>query len=205
MANLIQSIRQYPSVNAFRRVGRNGDDPRGWEYAPVPGDVLAGADQDGFYVLGALNIRSKTDVRRCYMDLSTPERINDYAYVVDGNEVRCEVPREFGGELIPEIAIDGFGIYELFYSKRAPEFGIDVLRRGLAASRRKRFIAEDLGYILRDEGRHREAVEMFQVAADEEVSSYFVYGELAALYEKLGEEEKHRKYAKLFDRGGRRA
>jgi hypothetical protein len=155
MPNLIQAITQHPTVNAFRRVESDGDDPRGWEHAPVPGDVLADADQEGFYVLGAMNIRSKTDVRRCYMNLSTPERINDRAYIFDGGELRDDYPYKLSGDFIPAIAIDGFGIYELFYSKIAPELGIDVLRRGLAASKRKHFIAEDLGYILRDEGRPR--------------------------------------------------
>jgi hypothetical protein len=203
MPELIQAITQHPTVNAFRRLERNGDDPRRWEYAPVPGEVVADADQDGFYVLGALNIRSKTDVRRCYMDISTPERINDYAYWFDGGRLCYDYPRKIGGEFIPAIAIDGFGVYELFYSKIAPGLGIDVLRRGLAASKRKNCIAEDLGYILRDEGRNREAAEMFQIAADEKVSSCFIYGELAQLYRKLGETQNHKKYAAIFERGGR--
>jgi hypothetical protein len=203
MPNLIEAITKHPTVNAFRRVERGGDDQREWEYVPEAGEVVADADQDGFYILGAMNIRSKSDVRRCYMDISTPERINDYAYFLNGRGLRHDYPHKLAGEFIPAIAIDGFGIYELFYSKTAPDLGIEVLRRGLAASKRKHFIAEDLGYILRDEGRHREAAEMFQMAVDEEVSSYFIYGELAELYHKLGENEKHEKYAALFKRGGR--
>jgi uncharacterized protein HemY len=73
-----------------------------------------------------------------------------------------------------------------------------VLKRGLAASKRKHFIAEDLGYIFRDEGRYQEAAEMFQLAADEEVSSYFIYGELAQMYVKIGNVEKQKKYAEQF-------
>jgi hypothetical protein len=200
MTNLIQAISQHPTVNVFRAIRRNGDDPRWWEYTPLPGELLGDADQDGYYILGAMNIHSKSDVRRCYMDLSTPERISDYAYLFDGDELRYDYPHKLGGEFISAIAVDGFGNYELFYSKIAPELGIEVLRRGLAASKRKHFIAEDLGYILRDEGRDREAAEMFQMAADEEVSSYFIYGELAELYRKLGATGKHRKYAALFER-----
>lgn len=203
MPNLLQAITQHPTVNAFRRLTDNGDDPREWEYAPEPGEVVVAADREAFYVVGAMNILSKTDVRRCYIDLSTPERINDYAYVLDGGELRFDYPYKLGGEFIPAIAIDGSGVYELFYSKIAPELGIDVLRRGLAASKRKHFIAEDLAYILRDEGRNREAAEMYQIAADDEVSSYFIYAELAELYRKLGQTEKHRKYASLFEQGGR--
>jgi hypothetical protein len=201
-SNLIETITLHPTVNAFRRLKANGDDPRLWEYTAEFGDVVTEADEDGFYILGAMNIRSTTDVRRCYLDVSMPERINDYAYVFDGGELRYDYPHKLVGEFIPAIAIDGFGLYELFYSKIAPELGIDILRRGLAASKRKRFIAQDLGYILRDEGRDAEAADMFQIAADEEISSYFIYGELADLYRKLGQTDKHRKYAALFERGG---
>jgi hypothetical protein len=51
----------------------------------------------------------------------------------------------------------------------------------------------------------REAAEMFQLAADEEVSSYFIYGELAELYRKLGEAEKYKNYTALFEEDGKGA
>jgi tetratricopeptide (TPR) repeat protein len=205
MPNLIEAITQYPDINAFRRLEQDADvdDPRECQYVPVPGDVVADADQSEFYILGAMNILSKTDIRRCYMDVSTPERINDYAYLFDGRELHYDYSHKLGGECIPAIALDGFGVYELFHSKISPELGIEVLRRGLRACRRKRFIAHDLGYILRDEGRYREAAEMFQLAADEEVPSYFTYGELASLYGKLGDSEKHARYEALFERARR--
>jgi hypothetical protein len=207
MPNLVQVIAQRPTVNAFKRVAGNGDDPRLWKYAPVFGDVVPEADKTGFYILGAFHIRSKTDVSRCYLDLSTPERINEHAYIPDDGELRYDRPRNLDGEFISAIAVDGFGNYGLFYSKIAPELGIDVLRRGLAASQRKHFIAEDLGYILRNEGRAREAAAAFQIAADEEVSSHYIYLELAELSRKLGRAAKYSKYAALFDkaegRGGR--
>lgn len=207
MPNLIELITKYPTINAFRRVDseeEEGDDPSKWEFEPEPGDVVANADQTGFYVLGAMNILAKTDVRRCYMDICTPERINTYAYFLDGHELRYDYYHKLEGEFIPAIALDGFGNYNLFYSKVSPELGIDVLRRGLRASRRKHYIAEDLGYILRDEGRYGESAAMFEIAAAEEVSSYFIYGELAELYRKIGETEKHKHYLALFERGPRR-
>ena len=200
MSTLIQEIAKNPTVKAFRRVRCAGDDVCSWQFEPSPGDVVANADRDGFYVIAAMCIDSQSEVRQCYMDISLPERINDYAYFIDGDELRYDFPRRIGGEIIPAIAIDGFGVYDLFYSKIAPELGIEVLKRGLAASKRKHFIAEDLGYIFRDEGRYQEAAEMFQLAADEEVSSYFIYGELAQMYGKIGDVEKQKKYAELFKR-----
>jgi len=198
LAKLIQAIAANPHIKAFRRVGRGGGDIRAWEFEPIPGDVVPDADRSGFVVIAALNVISKSNVRRCYMDLSLPERVNDYVYFVSENEIHYAHPRKFEGETVAAIAIDGFGFYELFYSRIAPELGIEVLRRGLAASKRKHFIAEDLGYILRDEGRYKEAAAMFQIAADEGPSSDFIYGELAQLYGKIGDAEKQKKYAELF-------
>ncbi len=105
MPTLIQAIAKNPTVNAFRRVSRGSDNVRDWQFEPSPGDVVANADRDGFYVIAAMNIISERNVCRCYM---------------------------------------------------------------------------------------------FQLAADEEVSSYFIYGELAQMYGKIGEAEKQKKYAELF-------
>ena len=88
MTTLIQAIAQNPTVNAFRRNRRGSDDVRDWQFEPSPGDVVANADRDGFYVISALNIISNGDVRRCYMDISLPERITDYAYFITGDELR---------------------------------------------------------------------------------------------------------------------
>ncbi len=89
----------------------------------------------------------------------------------------------------------------MFYATGAPQIGIDVLKRGLAQCSRKQFIAQDLGYILRDEKRYREAADMFELVVAEEVPSYFTYGELAQLYAHLGDGEKHAKYSALYARG----
>jgi hypothetical protein len=199
LPTLIQTIAANPGIKAFRRVGRGGMDIHNWQFEPIPGDVVAEADRDEFCVIAAMNIISKTDVRQCYMDVSLPERITDCVYFIVGNEIHYSSSRKFGGETIPASAIDGFGVYELFYSKVAPALGIEILRRGLAASKRKHFIAEDLGYIFRDEGRYQKAAEMFQLAVDEGASSYFIYGELAEIYGKIGNVEKQKKYAQLFE------
>ena len=139
-------------------------------------------------------------IGNCYMDISLPERINDYTYFVADEDIRQKYTHEVNGDVIPAIAIDCFGDYELFYSKIAPEVGIEVLRRGLGIGNRKACIAQDLGYIYSDEHRYREAAEMFQIAADEGVSSYFVYDELASAYLQIGELEKARKYKQLYNR-----
>lgn len=108
MPNLLEAIKLYPTANAFRVDYHEDEDPLEWECVPLPGDVLVDADQEGYFILAALNIRSTTDVRRCYLDLSTPERINDSVYMLDGDELRYQYTHELEGDCIPAIAIDFF-------------------------------------------------------------------------------------------------
>jgi uncharacterized protein HemY len=84
--------------------------------------------------------------------------------------------------------------------QKAAAAWIDILKRGLAIAKRKHYIAEDLGYIFRDERRFREAAEMFKIAVDEGPSSYFIYGELAGAYAQLGDTANKKKYSELFKR-----
>ena len=129
---------------------------------------------------------------------SLPERINDYAYFLHGHEIEFRYTHECDGDVICAVPIDCFGVYELFYSRIAPDLGIDVLHKGLALSQNKQHIAQDLGYILRDERRFAEAAKAFQLAVDVGPSSYFIYGELASCYDEIGDAANARKYFDLF-------
>jgi hypothetical protein len=97
MATLVQEIAENPAVNAFRRVRHLGGDVCNWQFEPSPGDVIANADRDGYYVIAAMCIVSQSEVRRCYMDISLPERINDYAYFIDEDELRYDYPSRIEG------------------------------------------------------------------------------------------------------------
>lgn len=148
----------------------------------------------------AFNVQPDGTFLDCYMDVNLPERISDYAFFVHGDSVRFGYHHEFPGQVIPAVAIDCFGVYELFYCRWAPEIGIKVLKQGLAIANRKRCIAQDLGYIFRDERRFQEAAQMFKLAVEEGPSSYFIYGELAVAYAKLGDIENEKRYFAMFKR-----
>jgi tetratricopeptide (TPR) repeat protein len=148
----------------------------------------------------ALNLLPDDTIRDCYMDINLPERISDHAFFVEDGALRFGYHHEFPGQVLPAAALDCSGVYDLFYAKQRPELGIDILKRGLAIAKRKRYIAEDLGYIFRDERRFREAAEMFKIAVEEGPSSYFIYGELAAAYAELGDEANQKKYSAMFKR-----
>jgi tetratricopeptide (TPR) repeat protein len=156
-----------------------------WNLEPIQTPTLR--DHDGFFILKGLLVRTSVEPEPCYIDLSMPERISDYVYVSDGKTIRqCYRHELTSSEVVSTIAVEGFGVYELFYSKINPEAGIKVLREGLALALDKTAIAEDLGYILRDEKRIEEAIEAFSIAIRSGPSSYFVFIERARLFESLG-------------------
>ena len=200
MARFIDAIADNPDVMFFRVIESSAELPRDWKLEPLPTDLLSDTGADGLHVMKALNVLPDGTTCDCYMDINLPERISDYAYFHKNGSLRFGYHHEFPGEIIPAAAVDCFGVYELFYSRRRPELGIDVLRRGLAAAKRKQCIAQDLGYILRDERRFQEAAEMFKIAVEEGPSSYFIYGELAGAYAELGDAANERKYMAMFIR-----
>jgi tetratricopeptide (TPR) repeat protein len=143
---------------------------------------------DQFVMVRAINLDDRS-ARTYYMDLSLPERINDYTYVLDGHELH-QIPTytfEPEGVVIPAVACEVFGDYALYYSRPDPEVGIAVLREGLTHATNKTTIAEDLGYICRDEGRVQEAIDAFSIAIGEGPSTYFTYLERATLHDQIGD------------------
>jgi hypothetical protein len=195
---LIDALRDLPGIAIFRIDVTNVDDPADWNADAVDSPVLH--KQEGFFLVRAKIVRPDASVQDCYMDISLPERINDSTYFFDGKSLAVKNTHKCEGDVICAVPIDCFGNYELFYSKINPEVGLQILRSGLSMSQSKHYIAEDSGYILRDEGRFIEAAAMFQIAANEGPSSYFLYGELASCYSAIGDSGKAKIYQELFDR-----
>jgi tetratricopeptide (TPR) repeat protein len=184
--------------------GWEAENPQAWELEPLEMKLLSDTNCDGLHVLKAFNVQPDGTILDCYMDVNLPERISDYAFFIHGDSLRFGYHHEFPGQIVPAVAIDCFGLYEQFYCRWAPEIGISVLKRGLAVAKRKRYIAQDLGYIFRDEWRFQEAAQMFKLAVDEGPSSYFIYGELAEAYAKLGDIENEKRYFAMFKRAEKR-
>jgi tetratricopeptide (TPR) repeat protein len=197
---LIKALARYPGTRIFR-VEHSEVDQANWEAEPIDSAVLL--ESEDFYIVKAKHILSNGAIQDCYMDISLPERINDYTYFFNGESLKVYYSYELDGDVICAVPIDCFGVYLLFYSKINPDIGIKILKEGLTISSRKAYIAEDLGYILRDEGRFREAAEIFQISVDEIPSSNYIYGELAACYAQIGKTEKAEKYQKMFDQYNR--
>jgi hypothetical protein len=200
MPKLAAALTGNPEVKFFRVLDSESPQPDGWELEPLQTELLSDTESDGLHVMKACNILPDHSIRDCHMDIFLPERISDYAFFLEKESFRFGYRHQFPGEIIPAAAIDCFGLYDLFYSRISPEVGINVLKRGLAIAKRKRCIAEDLGYIFRDEKRFREAAEMFKIAVDEGPSSSFICRELAAVYAELGNTEDEKKYMEMCKR-----
>lgn len=196
---LIDALTQDPTARILAVLDSELDDEADWAVEPVDAVVLEESETTDHFVVEAKNVLPDGTAMSCHIDVGLPERISERAFFVRDACLDVRSIFEPDGEIICAVPIDCFGVYDLFYSKVAPEIGIDVLKAGLAASPRKRYIAEDLGYILRDEERFEEASGMFQIAVDEGPSSYFIYGELAGCYDEIGQTDRAQKYHQLFD------
>jgi hypothetical protein len=164
-----------------------------WDVTPINAEILAAeyvqeGMLDGLFLLKALFLSQQNEPRSCYLDVSMPERISDSAYFPEGDTIIRSDLYKLQGEVIPLVAIEGFGVYDMFYSHINPEVGLNVLRQGLSLAKRKSFIAADMGYILRDEQRHEEAISAFTIAIEEDPASPNLYIERAMLMDLVGDE-----------------
>ncbi|WP_425396845.1 tetratricopeptide repeat protein [Aeoliella sp.] len=199
LIDVLLSNPRIPIFGRFEGLESEEDNEDDWYLEPIDAPLLEESEVSHFFVVKAKRVLpGKVD--DCYIDICLPERISDHAYFVREGRLEKGYHHEFSGEIICAVPIDCFGVYDLFYSRTMPELGIEILQRGLEVASRKTFIAEDLGYILRDEGRFAEAADMFQLAVDNESSANGIIAELAACYEGSGQSELAAKYRALLDR-----
>ena len=160
-------------------------------------------EEENYYIIKAFEVseNNKTD---CYIGIMAPERIAEIVIKQGSNgQTKVESIYDQVKSIIPSIASECFGDYELYYSKENSQIGIDILKSGLTIATNKNVVAEDLGYILRDEGRIEEAIEAFKISEENGPSSEYTFWELAGLYEQLGQTDKQTEYRQKYkDNGG---
>jgi len=188
-------------VNIFVVTNQDYENELKWDIEPTDFELLP--EEENIYIVKALQVcpNGTTD---CFLEIATPERIAETVInTTASGKVTAKSIYDVKNTVIPAIASDCFGSYELYYAKENPQIGINVLRNGLDKAVNKNVVAEDLGYILRDECRIEEAIEAFKISEENEPSSEYIYLELSRLYQELGQSSEQLKYEQKYkDNGG---
>jgi len=197
----LKDIYKERNTNVFIVTEQDDDNELNWTIEPTDFELIP--EEENYYFVKAFEV-SENEKTDCYIGIMTPERIAEIVIKQNSSgQTKFESIYDQEKTIIPAIASDCFGDYELFYSKENPQTGIDILKSGLTIATNKNVVAEDLGYILRDEGRIEEAVEAFKISEENGPSSEYTFWELAGLYEQLGQIDKQTEYRqKYIDNGG---
>jgi tetratricopeptide (TPR) repeat protein len=192
----VQDINQDgQATKIFTVTDSENENPLKWTIEPTKLEIIP--EEEGHYIVIAKQVYADKTVD-CFLNIMTPERISEMVLKIKNGMVSAESKYDQESSVIPAIASDCFGVYELYYATENPQIGIDILNNGLQKSIKKTVIAEDLGYILRDENRPEEAIEAFLISEQLTPSSEYIYAELAQLYEKIGQKEKQAEYEEKF-------
>ncbi|MGA2297263.1 MAG: hypothetical protein ABSG15_06935 [FCB group bacterium] len=172
------------------------DNPLNWQIETTDLELIPYIE--GHFIVKALEVYADKTVD-CYINMVTPERISDYIFKIENENIICSPFYKQNHSIISAVPSDCFGNYDLYYAKENPQIGIDILKEGLSKAKNKSFIAEELGYILSDENRITEAIEAFLISENNNPSSEGIYCELADLYKQLGNFEKQKYYLDKFE------
>jgi tetratricopeptide (TPR) repeat protein len=189
------------NTKVFVVTNQDDDNELNWTIESTAFELLP--EEENSYFVKAMQV-STDGTTDCYIGIITPERIAETVIKKNAKgQAIIESIYDQERTIIPAIASECFGVYELFYAKENPQIGIDILKNALAKAINKNVVAEDLAYILRDEGRIKEAIEAFKISEEFGPSSVYTYWELAGLYGELGEAEKQAAYKQKYkDNGG---
>jgi tetratricopeptide (TPR) repeat protein len=188
------------TTKIFKVTNDDNDNEFLWTIKPTNLQLIP--DDEAHYFIKAVQTLPNLTID-CFINISTPERIADFVLKLnsDGQTIIENIDRQ-ENTVIPAIASECFGVYELYYSKENPQLGIDILKNGLEIAKNKNVVAEDLGYILRDENRIQEAIDAFLISEQFSPSTEFTFYELGQLYQTLGQTEKQLEYEKKYKNNG---
>lgn len=197
---ILKDIFKDINTNIFIITNDEDDNELNWILEPTNLELIP--DDENHYIVRAKEIRKNKTID-CFIDVIISERISELVIKKSFlGSIKIQSIYELSNSVIPVVPSDCFGDYELYYSKENPQIGIDVLKSGLGKANNKNIVAEDLGYILRDENRNEEAIEAFLLSEKHDPSSVYTYLELSYLYEKIGLTELKDQYFKKFTENG---
>lgn len=198
----LKDIFNHRNVNIFVVTEDDYDNELNWVIQPTNHALIPA--QEGHYFVKAIEV-SKKNTSECYMEFKTPERITGWVVKenVNGLPYVGNIYHQ-KNTIIPAIACDFPGFYDIYSAKENPQIGIDVLRNGLKKATNKSAVAEELGYLLIDDDRIEEAIEAFKISEENKPTTRYIFFELAKLYAKQGELEKSAEYTEKFKNNEKR-
>jgi tetratricopeptide (TPR) repeat protein len=197
----LRDIYKDKKTNVFKVINHDSDNELDYEIEATEYEIIP--EVEGLYIVKALEVKTNK-ITECYMDMIIPERISDNV-IKKGllGKVKISEYYPYEGIMIPAIASDCYGVYDLYYSKENPQIGIEVLKNGLEKAKNKEIILDEIGYILRDENRNEEAIEAFKQSLEYGYMTQYSYLELSCLYERIGNINlKEEYYKKFIEKGG---
>jgi len=190
--SLVTILKENPDCTIFTILDSDDENPIEWKIKPTSLQIIPNGE--GNYLVKGFIIDKTGAYKHAYVNVSTPERIVDFVLFDIKNPQYAYAYGSRDLEVIPAVASDCFGSYEVYYSRNNPDLAIDVLKKGLKISKEKYIIAEDLGYILSDEGRKDEALEYFLISEKHVPSSEFILAEIEKIYRLQGNHKKGDEY-----------
>ena len=192
----IRDIYKAPDTKVFIITESDYDNELNWVIEKTDHELIP--EGENYYLVKAFEV-TRAEIKDCYLGVSIPERFADIVVKQNARgEAIVEYISQQANSIIPAIAHDAVGYYELFYAKENPQVGIEVLRNALAIAKNKSAIAEDIGYLLIDEDRTEEAIEAFTISETHGPTTRFTFYELAKLYAKLGHPDKQAEYLEKY-------
>jgi tetratricopeptide (TPR) repeat protein len=176
----------------LRNINYESENPIEWDIKPTTLKIIPKGE--GHYLVKAYKIEKTGIYKSAYINVNTPERIVDFMIYNLEKPQYSYAYDSLNTEVIPAIASDCFGSYEVYYSRYNPELSIEILKKGLEISKEKSVITEDLGNILIDENRHKEALNYFLISEKNRSSSEFIIEEIENIYRTLRNIEKAEYY-----------
>ena len=119
---LIDVIEQNLECKIFNIKNSESENPLNWLVEPTELELIP--YNDGHYLVKASIIGVNKTVETGFINLITPERIVDYV-IYDLKKPKFSSIHEFvDKDVIPAVASDCYGWYELYYSKKNPPLGL---------------------------------------------------------------------------------
>lgn len=192
----LKDIFNHNIVKVFVVTEDDYDDELNWTIEPTEYELIP-AKEDHYFVK-AVEV-SENSTLECYMEFKTPERVTGHVVKKDANgQLYVGNIYHQKNTIIPAIACDFPGFYDIYSAKENPQAGIDILRNDLKKATNKSAVSEELGYLLIDEERIDEAIEALKISEENTPTTRYTFLELSKLYAQKGEIEKSAEYAEKF-------